>query len=67
VAPRIWKIELLVESDDVDEVDRLSDEVERLACDDPTGEHHTCRVPWFIITSALDDEEAATWRGELNR
>ena len=65
---RIWKIELLVETDDEAEVDRLSDRVEQLACDLPTGgDDHACRLPWFLVTSALDDVEAATWRPELNR
>lgn len=65
---RIWKIESLVETDDEADVDRLSYRMEQLACDLPTsGDDHTCRSPWFLITSALDDVEAATWRPELNR
>jgi hypothetical protein len=38
----------LVESDDSDEVDRLADQVARLACDDPMGEDHVCRLPRFV-------------------
>lgn len=67
VAPRVWKIELVLETDDEDEIERLSGAIARLACDDATDTDHTCRLPWFLITSALDDEEAAAWRGDLNR
>jgi hypothetical protein len=67
VARQLWKIELFVESDDSDEVDRLTDDVARLACPDDEGADHVCRVPWFIITSRLDEDDAAIWRDELNR
>jgi hypothetical protein len=67
VAPRVWKIELVLETDDEDEIEQLSDAIARLACDEPTDTDHTCRLPWFLITSGLDEEEAAVRRGDLNR
>ena len=30
---------------DFDEVDRLADQVARLACDEPIGEDHVCQRP----------------------
>jgi hypothetical protein len=63
-----WKIELVVETDDEDEIERLTNSIEKLACDVPTtDDDHTCRLPWFLTTSALDEVEAGTWRDELNR
>jgi hypothetical protein len=67
MATRVWKFELLVETDDEEEVERLGDEISKLACDEPMSADHTCRLPWFLITSGLDEEEAGTWRSELNR
>ena len=68
MATQLWKIELFVESDDFDECDRLVDEVARLACDDADGEDHVCRLPWFTVSSNLDEVDATmTERDELNR
>lgn len=35
-----------------DEVERLSNAMERLACDETMEGVHTCRLPWFPITLA---------------
>jgi hypothetical protein len=59
VATQLWKIELFAESDGPMRVDRLADDVARLACADDEGADHVCRVPWFIITSRLDEDDAA--------
>ena len=48
------------ETDDEEEVERLSDEIAKLACDEPMAADHACRLPWFLITSGLDDVDAAT-------
>ena len=65
---QIWRIQLLVETDDATEVERIADAVGDVACsDDPSHDDHVCRVPWFVITSPLDEDEATEWRNDLNR
>jgi hypothetical protein len=67
--PRIWRIELLVETDDAEKIERIADLVGNVACPhDPLVDvDHACPVPWFVITSPLDEDEAVQWRDELNR
>jgi hypothetical protein len=65
----LWSIQLIVETDDGAAVERLADQVSQLAC--PTlpadmSDDHKCEVPWFVVTSDLDDE-GDTWRNTLNR
>jgi hypothetical protein len=67
MAPRLWKVSLIVETDDQQEVERLTDLAGDLACDVPANQDHACRVPWFVITSELPEDEADFWREELNR
>ena len=67
MAPRLWKISLIVETDDEAEIERLSEIVGNLACDVPANQDHTCRLPWFVITGLLPDDEADAWREDLNR
>ena len=66
-SPRIVRITLYVETDDDAEVERLADDVGRVACpdqDDLTWDH-ACPIPWFVVTSLGEDLE--TWRDLLNR
>ncbi len=64
--PSIFQIKLLVETDDEDEVERLAEAVGLVVCpqDDPSPSH-ACPVPWFVVTSELEDPES--WRDLLNR
>jgi hypothetical protein len=66
--PTIHEIKVLVELDDEKQLDLLVDRIGQVCCDKP---HDTpeekCTVPWFIVASPLDDDEAASWRDELNR
>ena len=67
MAPRLWRIALVVETDDEAEVERLADVIGTLACDIPADQAHACRLPWFVITSELAEDEAESWRNDLNR
>lgn len=66
---QLWKIELIIESDDDAEIERIHNHVMRVACPtlDADTADHECDVPWFVITSLLDDDEAEEWRAMLNR
>jgi hypothetical protein len=67
---RLWRIELVVESDDRDHVARIANAAARAACPghdgDRLGADHTCAVPWMLMTSPLDGEEASDTRDSLN-
>jgi len=68
--PTIWRIELFVECDDELQVDRLSDAIADAACgghQDGDQTDHTCVLPWFVVTSALNSANAKPWRLALNR
>jgi hypothetical protein len=67
MATRLWRIALIVETDDEAEVERLADVIGALACDVPSDQDHACRLPWFVITSELPEGEAESWRDDLNR
>jgi hypothetical protein len=57
----IWEIRLLVETDDPSELERLADAVALVACPEESSDpDHTCRIPWFVVSSELDDGDA--WR-----
>jgi hypothetical protein len=64
--PQIWRIQLLVETDDPEQVQSLADRVGLLACAVP-GANHECDPPWFVITSPVDASEVDDWRDLLNR
>lgn len=53
--------------DDDDEVNALAAAVSRLACGEDDFNEHSCRVPWFVITSEVDAGAAEELRGLLNR
>ena len=67
MAPRLWRIALIVETDDDAEVERVADVIGALVCDIPADQDHDCRLPWFVITSELADDEAESWRDDLKR
>ena len=56
-----------METGDEAEVERLADVIGALACDVPADQDHACRLPWFVITSELAEDEAESWRDDLNR
>jgi len=66
----MWKITLIIETDDEAEVERIAENVALAAC--PIGleqltAEHECSVPWMLIRSPLDKVEAESWRDDLNR
>jgi hypothetical protein len=38
--------------------------VEKPAGDEPMADQQVCRLPWFLVTSGLDDDTAAASRNE---
>ena len=64
---QIWRIQLLVETDDKAEVARLADAVATVACPEDPEQEHACRVPWYVVTSQLSSRKRRGWRDELNR
>ena len=66
----MWRITLIIETDDEAEVERIAENVALAAC--PIGlqqltAEHECSVPWMLIRSPLDKVEAESWRDDLNR
>jgi hypothetical protein len=64
---QIWRIELLVETDDEAEVEELVDAVAKVACPVDPADDHVCRVPWFVVRSPLATKKARAWRDVPNR
>ena len=66
VSTPIHEIRLLVETDDEDVVAQLARRISLLACpqDDQSADHR-CPLPWFLITSEVEDPDG--WRDDLNR
>ena len=64
---QIWRIELLIETDDKREVEKFADAVAKMACPEASESDHACRVPWFVVTSPLSNRKRRAWRDELNR
>jgi hypothetical protein len=66
----LWRIQLIVESDDAGEVDRLGDAVVETVCGGH-GSHadteHACAIPWIVVTSPMSAHDADSWRDTLNR
>ena len=67
LVPQIWNVQLLVETDDESEVGRIADAVGKVACPEEPASDHVCRIPWFLITTLLDEDDANRWREDLNR
>lgn len=68
--PAMWEIKLIIETDDLDELERITEGVMRVACplpDDEIAIDHRCPVPWFVITSDIRPTEAERFRDALNR
>jgi hypothetical protein len=67
MSKKVFAITLYVETDNQDQVEKLADEVGRLACpeQDPAPANHSCPTPWFVVTSEADQPEE--WRDLLNR
>jgi 3-methyladenine DNA glycosylase AlkC len=67
MSKKVFAITLYVETDNQDQVEKLADEVGRLACpeQDAAPANHSCPTPWFVVTSEADQPEE--WRDLLNR
>lgn len=69
-AKPIYTVTLIIESDDEDEVERISQQVAACACPaviDGYTEPHTCKVPYMVMTTRLNEKSAKSWRSSLNR
>jgi hypothetical protein len=68
VATPMYRIEVFLETDDREVVDRITDAIAQVVCPIPIDTpEHVCPVPWFIVTSEMDEAEARGWRELLNR
>jgi catechol 2,3-dioxygenase-like lactoylglutathione lyase family enzyme len=65
--PTIWKLAVLVETDDEEVIDRLRNDIASVVCPHDPASDHACDTAWFLVASPLDDDEAERWRPELNR
>jgi hypothetical protein len=70
--PAIWTLELSLETDDADLIERIQDEIRLLACPDANrtaSADHSCPVPWYLITTYLEagSQDAESYRDLLNR
>lgn len=66
----MWRISLIVETGDEDELERIKEAVALAACpvrSESLTADHQCVVPWMMIASPLDSAEADEWRDDLNR
>ena len=66
----LWQIKLIIESDDEAEVERVAEQVSRAACPTLPGDitvDHECEIPWMVVTSRIEGDEAEGWRDALNR
>jgi hypothetical protein len=64
--PQLWRIELLIETDDRERVDQIAADVGRLACDHDDVDH-PCDPPWMVMTSPVDPSDEDDVRDMLNR
>jgi UDP-N-acetylglucosamine pyrophosphorylase len=64
---RVFEVKLLIETDDETAVDTFAEAITKLACSMGDFEDHTCPLPWFVMTSELDDQQADEVRELLNR
>jgi hypothetical protein len=70
MAKPIYRIEVLLETDDHAVIDRISVAISEVVCPFPVGHgepDHDCPVPWFIVGSEMSEAEAGEWRELLNR
>jgi hypothetical protein len=67
MAKKVFAITLYVETDDQNLVERIADQVGRVACpeQDAAPVDHSCPTPWFVVSSETDQPEE--WRDLLNR
>jgi hypothetical protein len=70
--PAIWTLELTLETDDADLIERIGEQMRALACPDANRSappEHTCPVSWYLITSYLGSgsDDAESYRDLLNR
>jgi hypothetical protein len=66
----MFRIEVLLETDDQAEIDRIFEAISEVVCPFPVGHghpDHDCPVPWFIVGSEMSESEAGEWRELLNR
>lgn len=63
----LWRIELLIETNDGEWIESLMAKVATLVCPHEDAEAHACDVPWFLTLVALDESEATSSRELLNR
>lgn len=67
--PTIWKITVLVETDDYAILDSKLDAIKEALCgpEDMLGPEHRCDPPWYMITTSMTKKKAKRWRDLLNR
>jgi hypothetical protein len=67
--PTIWKITVLVESDDDAVVNAKIDAIRETLCgpEEELGPEHRCDPPWFIVSGPMRKKKAKRWRKLLNR
>ena len=63
---RLVQIKVLVEVESSAEVEQLAETFERAICPHPAEADHRCPRRWFIVSSDLDEDEAADWEELLN-
>ena len=63
---KLVQIRVLVEVESPGVVDQLAEAFEAAICPHPGGADHRCRRRWFIVSSELDEDEAAKWEELLN-
>jgi predicted nuclease with RNAse H fold len=69
-ADEVWKIALILESNDRAEVERIAEAVARATCrvrHEQLTAVHECSTPWMLIQSRLDEDGARVWRADLSR
>jgi hypothetical protein len=62
----LWKLDVLIETDDPARVDRLREAIEPLLCPHEGSSRHRCPNRWFILAARLDERDAAKWEPLLN-
>ena len=67
--PTIWKITVLVETDDHTVLDGKLDAIAEAMCGSEAmlGPDHRCDPPWFIVSNSMSKKKAKRWRDLLNR
>ena len=64
---RLVEIKVLVEVESAQEVESLTSAFEKAICPHSEESHpDQCPTRWFIVSTDLDDEEAAEWEEVLN-